>query len=194
MMSFSCATSHLNAAPPTEAATPRALAMSRSATITLAAPAWWKASHNARPMPLPPPVTTTILPLTCMANPGWWRWALGQYQIEHGGVMTRRAEKHETMPDRVLETKLSPCVEDYPETVEQSTGHDEPECQLGQRGKAGVIGDDAAPAHRKVEADRHPIEASGKKQLQHDADRRDTPHARQQRHREHAVLQLRENR
>src|SRR3984957_21091807 len=107
-------------------------------------------------MPLAPPVTTTILPLTCIANPDFSESALGQNQIEHGRVMARRAEKHETMPDRVLEAQPLPCVEDYPETVEQATGKDQPEHQLWQLREAGVIGDNAAPAHREVEPDRQP--------------------------------------
>src|ERR1700733_8912872 len=116
-------------------------------------------------MPLAPPVTTTILPLTCIAEPEWWWKALGQNQIEHGGVMACRAEKHEAMPDHILEAKPLPCVEDYPETVEQATGEDEPDRQFRQRGQPGVIGDDAAPAHCEVEPDRQPIKASGEHQL-----------------------------
>src|SRR6188768_816979 len=89
-MLFSCPTSHLYAAPSTEAATASALARSRSATTTLAAPARRKASHIARPMPLAPPVTTTILPATCIAPPRLFELS-GQYQIEHGRVMAGRA-------------------------------------------------------------------------------------------------------
>ena len=91
-------------------------------------------------MPLAPPVTTTILPLTCIAKPDLLGLSLGQNEVEHGGIVARRAEKHETMPDRVLEAQPSPCVKDYPETVEQATREDEPQRQFGQRGNAGVIG------------------------------------------------------
>src|SRR5579862_7129588 len=119
-MSFSCATSHLNAAPSIDAATVRAAATFTSATITLAAPARWKASQSARPMPLAPPVTTTTLSFTSIAGPKRWereRQALRQNEVEHGRVMARRAEQHERMPDHVLEPQPLPCVEDYPETV-----------------------------------------------------------------------------
>src|ERR1700752_894262 len=98
-------------------------------------------------MPLAPPVTTTILPLTCIAEPEGWEPGLRQNQVEHGRVVACRAKKHEAMPDRVLEAKPLPCVEDYPETVEQATGDNEPARQARQRGKAGVIGDQAASAH-----------------------------------------------
>src|ERR1700722_1781626 len=119
-------------------------------------------------MPLAPPVTTTILPLTCIATPVLSEVNLGQNDVEHGRIVACRAEKHEAMPDHVLEAQPSPCVEDYPETVEQATGKDEPERHLGQRGESGIIGDAAAPAHREVEAARQPVEPSGEKQLQHD--------------------------
>src|ERR1700722_16027257 len=118
-MSFSCATSHLNAAPPTDAATACAAAMSRSATTTLAAPAQWKTSQSARPMPLPPPVTTTTLSFTCIDEPDFWKLELnrssGEDEIEHGRIMARRAEQHEAMPDHVLKAKPLPCMEHYPE-------------------------------------------------------------------------------
>src|SRR5579871_2671848 len=113
-------------------------------------------------MPVAPPVTTTILPLTCIASPDVSREVLRQNHVEHGRVMARRAEQHETMPDHVLEAQPLPCVEDYPETVQQATGEDEPERHLRQRGQPGVIGDDAAPAHGKIKADRQPVEAAGK--------------------------------
>jgi hypothetical protein len=63
----------------------------------------------------------------------------GQNQIEHGRIMARRTEQHETVPDHILEAQALPCMEDYPETVEQATGEDEPERQLRQRGKPGVL-------------------------------------------------------
>src|ERR1700759_5358856 len=98
-------------------------------------------------MPLAPPVTTTILPFTCIAEPRGWRLRLRQNEVEHGRVMARRAEQHERVPDHILEAQPLPCVEDYPETVEQATGENEPQCHTRQRGKAGVVGDQAAPAH-----------------------------------------------
>src|ERR1700732_5189496 len=101
MMSFSFPTSHLNAAPAIEAATTRAAALSMSATTTLAAPARCKASQSARPMPLAPPVTTTILSRTCIVKPVCLK--LGQNQIEHGRVVAGRAPPHERKHDYVLE-------------------------------------------------------------------------------------------
>src|SRR6201994_299861 len=116
-------------------------------------------------MPLAPPVTTTILPFTCIVTPAGLKSVLRQHQIEHGGVVARGAEQHETVPDHVLKAQPLPCVEDYPETVEQATGENKPERQLRQRGQSGIVGDDAAPAHREIKADRHPVEAPGKEQL-----------------------------
>src|SRR5512135_1236299 len=130
--SFSCATSHLNAAPSIPPATDLAPAASLSATTTLAAPARWKASQSARPMPLAPPVTTTTLPFTCMAEPVILKTVSGQHEVEHGGVVARRAQQHETMPDHVLKAQPLPCVEDYSETVEQTTGKDEPDRRMRQ--------------------------------------------------------------
>src|SRR5579863_5515892 len=105
-------------------------------------------------MPLAPPVTTTILPFTCIATPDLSEVNLRQDDVEHGRVVACRAEKHEAMPDHVLEAQPLPCAEDYSETVEQATGKDKPEGHFRQRGQAGVIGDDAAPAHGKIKADR----------------------------------------
>src|SRR5579863_8127308 len=128
-------------------------------------------------MPLPPPVTTTILPLTCIATPEFSETVLRQNQIEHGRVVARRAEKHETMPDHILEPQPLPCVEDYPKAVQQATGENEPERHLRQRGEASVIGDDAAPAHGEVKPDRQTIEAAREDQLHCDAHHRDAPDA-----------------
>src|ERR1700689_5392644 len=154
-MSFSCPTSHLNAAPSTEAAMASAPAKTRSATITLAAPARWKASHSARPMPLAPPVTTTTLPVTCIARlSGNFS---GQNEVEHGGVMAGRAQQHERMPYRVLETQAMPGVKDDPQTVEQTTGRDEPQGQRRQRLHHGVVDHEAAPPHRQIEAYRQRV-------------------------------------
>src|SRR5689334_7081996 len=115
-MSFSLPTSHLKAAPPIGAATARAPSGSISATTTLAAPARWKASHMARPMPLPPPVTTTTLPVTCMA-PSPLVVALFYYRslqddVEHRRVVAGRAAQHKAVPDRILETQPLPGVKD----------------------------------------------------------------------------------
>src|SRR5882762_1448841 len=111
-MSFSFPTSHLKAAPPIGVATTRAPAGSISATTTLAAPARWKASHMARPIPLPPPVTTTILPATCMISLPLAQEISAQDDVEHGGIVAGRAQQHEAMPDRILEAKPLPGVED----------------------------------------------------------------------------------
>src|ERR1700692_2311079 len=170
-MSRSCPTSHLNAAPSTEAATACAPARSRSATTTLAAPARWKASHSARPMPLAPPVTTTTLPVTCIVT-SEVRKSSGQDEIEDCGVMAGRAPQHEGMPDRVLETQALPCMKDDPETVQKAAKRDEPQWHCRQRRPPRVIDHPAAPAHRQIEADRRPVEAAREYQLQHDpADR-----------------------
>src|ERR1700738_3912590 len=170
MMSFSLPTSHLNAAPAIEAATTRAAALSISATTTFAAPARCRASQSARPMPLAPPVTTTVLPLTCIGEPVWLKSISGQNQIEHGGIMAGRAQQHEAMPDHVLEAKPGPGMKDNPETIEKATGNNEPDRQLRRRRQTGIVGDQPAPAHRQIKPDRYPVEAAREKQFQHDAD------------------------
>src|SRR3974390_624313 len=126
-------------------------------------------------MPFAPPVTTTTLPLTCMAAPVILKLLSGQHEVEHGSVVARRAQEHERMPDHVLKAKPLPCVEDYPETVEQATGDKKPERQLRQRGQAGVVGDRPAPPHSEVETDRHAVETAREKQHQQDADCRQAP-------------------
>src|SRR6185295_11357474 len=65
-MSASCATSQRDAEPSIVCATSSAAFRSISATITFFAPDRCAASQRARPMPLAPPVTTTVLPETCM--------------------------------------------------------------------------------------------------------------------------------
>src|SRR4051812_33731321 len=119
-MSFSFPTSHLKAAPPIGVATTRAPSGSISATTTLAAPARWKASHIARPMPLAPPVTTTTLPATCMITLRLSKKISAQNDVEHGGIVAGRAGQHEAMPDHVLETQPPPGVENDPQAVEYS--------------------------------------------------------------------------
>src|SRR5213075_3178980 len=101
-MSFSLPTSHLKAAPPIGVATARAPAGSISTTTTLAAPARWKASHSAFPMPLAPPVTTTTFPATCIVT--LRSLGSGQDKIEDRRVMAGGAREHEAMPDGVLKT------------------------------------------------------------------------------------------
>src|SRR5580693_2792129 len=171
-MSFSWATSHLNAAPSMEAVTACAPPLSTSATITLAAP-----------------VTTTTLPVTCIAASRFYVLS-GQNQIEHGGVVAGGAQQHETMPDRVLEAQPSPGVKDHAETIERATGEHEPQRQFRQRCHHRIVEHDAAPAERQIEPDRDAVEAAGPAKLEHDAEDRDAPHADQQRDGEHAVLQL----
>src|SRR3954464_9353500 len=165
-MSFSCPTSHLNATPPTEAATASAPARSRSATITFDAPARLKASHRARPMPLAPPVTTTILPATCITPSTFWIFS-GQNEIEHGRIMAGRPQQHEAVPDRILEAQPLPSVKDDSETIKQPASGDEPYRQARQRGYSGVVHHEAAPAHRKIENDRQAIETPGEQQFDH---------------------------
>src|ERR1700730_10120572 len=189
-MSFSCPTSHLNAAPSIEAATASAPAKSSSATTTLAAPARWKASQSPRLMPLAPPVTTTILPVTGIATPAVLKAISVQNEIEHGGIMAGRAEQHEVVPDRVLKSQALPGMKDDPETVEQTAGRNEPQRQRRQRHHHGVVQHEAAPAHRQIEPDREPVEPARKYQLDHDPDNRHAPHAGQKRDGKNAVLHL----
>src|SRR6266404_2155305 len=194
-MSFSCPTSHLNAAPSIEAATLRAPAISTSATITFAAPARWKTSQSARPMPLAPPVTTTILPVTCTATSAFFAIrSLGQDEVEHRRVMAGRAQQHETMPDHVLEAKPLPGVKDHTETIQRATRDHEPERHRRQRRHDSIIEHGAAPAHRQKEADREPVETARQHQLERRPDNRHAPDADQQRDGEDAVLQLRDER
>src|ERR1700722_8797614 len=97
-------------------------------------------------MPLAPPVTTTILPATCIAPSAVLKSkSSGQNQIEHRGVMAGRAQQHEGMPDRVLETQPLPGVKNYPETIEQAPGRDEPQGQEPQRRHPRVVDHDNAP-------------------------------------------------
>src|ERR1700722_8189530 len=113
-------------------------------------------------MPLAPPVTTTILPATCIAPPAVLKSkSSGQNQIEHRRVMAGRAQQHEGMPDRVLETQPLPGVKDYAETIEQAAGRDEPQGQGRQRRHHRVVDYEAAPAHRQKQADRQPAETAG---------------------------------
>src|SRR5882672_1179234 len=148
--SFSCPTSHLKAAPSTEAATACAPERSRSATTTLAAPARWKASQSARPMPLAPPVTTTTLPATCITLSVLLKNS-GQNQIEHGRVVAGRAQEHEGMPDRVLKTQPLPGMKDHAEAVQRCAREHEPQRHGGHSRRNRVIEHDAAPAHRQIE-------------------------------------------
>src|SRR3954447_21316216 len=161
-MSFSWPTSHLNAAPSIEAATASAFARSRSATTTLAAPARWKASHSARPMPLAPPVTTTTLPATCMVTPRFQRLS-GQHEIEHGGVMASRAEQYEGMPDCILKAQALPGVEDDAQAVQRAANDHEPQRHARQRRHHGVIEHDSAPAHGEIKSHRQPVETAGQR-------------------------------
>src|ERR1700731_3546132 len=95
-------------------------------------------------MPLAPPVTTTTLPATCIVtlrlleNPILGK--SGQNEIEHGAVVTRCAQQHKTMPDRVLKAQPLPRVKDNPETIEQATGDNQPQRQLRERRQAGIVG------------------------------------------------------
>src|SRR5271156_447562 len=179
-MSFSCATSHLNAAPLIGAATERAPLQSRSATTTLAAPARWKASHRALPMPLAPPVTTTTLPATCIVTSRFYLFS-GQNQIEHRGVMAGCAQQDETMPDHVLEAQPPPGMKNHAETIERAAHQHQPQRHLRQRGHDPIVKHYSAPAERQIEPDREAIEAAGPAQLERNAENRDTPDADQKR-------------
>src|SRR5436190_4511418 len=192
--SFSLPTSHLKAAPLMAPATARAALGSISATTTLAAPARWKASHMARPMPLPPPVTTTTLPATCMApSPlivSLFYYRSLQDDVEHRRVVAGRPAQHKTVPDRVLEAQPLPGVEDHTERIEHAAGDDEAQRHGRQSLDHGIIEHHAAPAHDEVEADREAVEAAGKFQFDHDAGNRRAPHADQQHDGQHALLHL----
>src|SRR5262245_3911159 len=192
--SFSLPTSHLKAAPLMAPATARAALGSMSATTTLAAPARWKASHSARPMPLPPPVTTTTLPATCMApSPSFmslFYYRLLQDDVEHRRVVAGGAAQHEAVPDRVLETQPLPGVEHHAERIEHPAGNDEAQRQRRQGPHHGVIEHQAAPAHSKVKSDRQAVEPSRIFQLQHDARDRRAPYTDQKRDRQQASLHL----
>src|SRR3954465_11166665 len=130
--SFSLPTSHLKAAPLMVPATARAALGSMSATTTLAAPARWNASHIAFPMPLPPPVTTTTLPVTCMAALPLI-FLCQNDQVENSRIMAGRADQHEAMPGRVLEAQALPGVEHHAQTIEYASRHHEPMCQRRHR-------------------------------------------------------------
>src|ERR1700730_16297068 len=109
-------------------------------------------------MPLAPPVTTTILPVTCIATPTVLKSISVQNEIEHGGVMAGGAEQHEGVPDRVLKSQALPGMKDDPETVEQTAGRNAPQRQRRQRHHHGVVQHEAAPSHRQIEPDREPVE------------------------------------
>src|SRR5438045_1619501 len=105
-------------------------------------------------MPRAPPVTTTILPVTCMRPLVALSYcpmpASGQNQIQHRGVMERGAEQHERMPDRVLEAQAAPGMEDHAEAVEAAAGEHAADHHLRQHGDCGIIHHDAAPAEREI--------------------------------------------
>src|SRR5262245_26812394 len=196
--SFSLPTSHLKAAPLMAPATARAALGSMSATTTLAAPARWKASHSARPIPLPPPVTTTTLPATCMApSPSFmslFYYRSLQDDVEHRRVVAGGAAQHKAVPDRVLETQPLPGVEHHAESIEHTARDDEAYRHGRQRLDHGVIEHHAAPAHGEVKPDREAVEPSGEFQLQHDAGNGRAPHTDQQHDSQHAFLHLHDER
>src|SRR5438876_9513712 len=141
--SFSLPTSHLKAAPSIPPATARAALGSISATTTLAAPARWKASHIARPMPFPPPVTTTTLPVTCMAPSPLFLVVIYyrslQDDVEHRRVVAGRAAQHKAVPDRVLEAQPLPGVKNHAERIEHAARDDEAHRHGRQRLDHGII-------------------------------------------------------
>src|SRR6266446_4955112 len=143
-MSFSLPTSHLKAAPPIGVATVRAPPGLISTTTTLAAPARWKASHSAFPMPLAPPVTTTTFPSTCMVVLPSLLFS-AQNKIEDGRVVAGGAREHKAMPDGVLKTQPLPGMEDHAETVEHAARDDEPQCHGRQRLHHRIVQHHAAP-------------------------------------------------
>src|SRR5712675_3618217 len=108
-------------------------------------------------MPLAPPVTTTTLPATCIVTSRFLSLS-GQHEIEHGGVMTGRAEQYEGMPDRILKAQPLPGVEDDAETVQRAADDHEPQRHGRQRRHHGVIEHESAPADRQIESHREPVE------------------------------------
>ena len=95
VMSAGLATSQRAASPPMADATSRAPSSLMSATITVFAPAPCKASHRALPMPLAPPVTTTMLPLTSKCHtPGDGRAAIDDDGLAGEKAAGRRGEEH----------------------------------------------------------------------------------------------------
>src|SRR4030088_1813558 len=111
-------------------------------------------------MPLAPPVTTTILPVTCIAASAVLKSISGQDEIEDGRVMAGRAEQHKGMPDRVLKTQPLPGMKDNPETIEHAAKRDVPQRQRRPRPPHRVVEHEAAPAHRQIEPDRQPVETA----------------------------------
>src|SRR5207248_10326341 len=150
-MSFSFPTSHLNAAPPIGVETARAPSGSISTTTTLAAPARWKASHIAFPMPLPPPVTTTTLPVTCMALLPLIMILRQDHHMENSRIMAGGAEQDEAVPDGVLEAQPLPGMEDHAQTIEHAARHHEAQRQRRHRLHHRIVNHDAAPAQREIE-------------------------------------------
>src|SRR5439155_24247008 len=105
-------------------------------------------------MPLAPPVTTTTLPVTCMrrlllsytASLIPFRGACSaQHEVEHRGIMARRAGQDKAVPDRILEAQAPPGMEDHAKAVEQATGKDEVQHQRRQRLDHGVVEHQPAP-------------------------------------------------
>ena len=86
-------------------------------------------------MPLAPPVTTTTLPVTCMRRSSPFysasRSLSAQHEVEHRGIMARRAEQDKAVPDRVLEAQPPPGMEDHAKAVEQAARKDEPSASAG---------------------------------------------------------------
>src|SRR4051794_9522801 len=163
--SFSLPTSHLKAAPSIGVATARAPSGLISTTTTLAAPARWKASDSALPMPLAPPVTTTTFPVTCMVVlPSLLFFSQifsAQHKIDDRRVMAGGAGEHEAVPDRVLKAQPFPSMEDHAETVQHAARDNEIQRHSRQRLHHRIVQHHAAPAHRQIKPDREPVVASG---------------------------------
>src|SRR5215208_169647 len=120
-------------------------------------------------MPLPPPVTTTTLPVTCMAvsplehDPEKWEPVfrkdhaqtknyrfLRQNHIKDSRIMAGRAEQDEAMPDRVLETQPLPSMKDHAGGIQHAARERETQRQRRQLFHHGVIEHHAATAHGEI--------------------------------------------
>src|SRR6185312_8520124 len=116
-------------------------------------------------MPLPPPVTTTTLPVTCIVT-SCFCFLSGQDEVHHRRVVAGRAQQHERMPDHVLETQPPPGVKNHTQAIERATGEHEPDRQLRQPAEHGMIEHHAAPAEGEIKPDRELVEAARPAELE----------------------------
>src|SRR3954451_16488211 len=115
-------------------------------------------------MPLAPPVTTTTLPVTCMRRLlflyCFWSCS-AQHEVEHRGIMARRAGQDKAVPDRILEAQPAPSVEDDAKGVERPPRHHKPQRHRGERLDHGIIEHHPAPAHHEINADGDAVKPAG---------------------------------